>query len=559
MSNNTVLVVGGYGVFGSHLSSGLLRRGAFDVLVAGRSQRRAEAFCRSHGGRAMRLDRTAQDLAATVAAVRPAIVIDAAGPFQAYGRHLYALAEAAVACGAHYLDLSDDGAFTAGIASLDTAARARGVTVLSGASSVPALSSAAVEALAPGLEDIHLIESVILPGNRAPRGLSVIKSILTQVGQSIGVRRDGCADTVSGWSGLQRERLQAGVAAPLRHRWSSLIGAPDLVLFPKHYGARSVLFRAGLEVSVMHRGLGLLALLPRIGIFTSLDSLSRPLKTIAEWLAPLGTDRGGMAVRLFGLRSDGVAVRREWTLIAEAGNGPRIPALAAQVLCGKLLEGSLRPGARPCLGEVTLAEAEAAALADDLQVVFARSEVSLPPLFRLALEERFEALPRPVRDLHTVLHERRWSGSAGIERGSTWLAKLVCRLVGFPEAGEGVPVIVTMRRDGDREMWERRFGRRRFRSEMSLAGRPGSGVIYERFGPFRFRIDLTLDERGLHYPVGGARLLGVPLPRCLVPRSDTVESAAEGSASFDVSVSLPWVGKLVRYRGTLTPVKRLTE
>ncbi|HVG47745.1 MAG TPA: DUF4166 domain-containing protein [Rubellimicrobium sp.] len=554
MSNRTVLIVGGTGVFGSRLALGLLKEPGLDVLVAGRDLGAAAAFCRQHGGRSLRLDRTAPDLAEEIAALGPRVVIDAAGPFQGYGPKLYALAEAALACGAHYLDLSDDGGFTAGIAALDARAQARGVSLLSGASSVPALSSAAVEELIQGLDDIHLIESVILPGNRAPRGLSVIRAILAQAGQPMTVWRGGRWAEARGWSRPRRERLRAPGSAALPVRWGSLMGAPDLQLFPGRYGAKSVLFRAGLELPLLHHGLGALAWLVRLDLIRSLDGWAKPMRWAAGTVERFGTDRGGMEVRVLGTMPDGTPLRRRWTLMAEAGDGPHVPALAARVLCRKLLADQVAPGARPCLGEVNLAEVEAAA--SDLRVSFSRTEEQVQTIFQAALGGAFEALPAPVRDLHTVLDERRWDGTGTVARGASPLARLICAVVGFPKAGEGVHVSVVMRRQGDREVWERTFAGRRFRSVLSRAGPPGAGLVQERFGPFRFEIALRVDGQSLLYPVRRGSVLGLPLPRCLLPRSDTVETTWTDRAVFDVAISLPWVGDVVRYRGRLWPADR---
>lgn len=54
--SSTVLVLGGYGVFGGRLSRRLVARG-IDVLVAGRSLERARTFCAEHGGRPLAADR----------------------------------------------------------------------------------------------------------------------------------------------------------------------------------------------------------------------------------------------------------------------------------------------------------------------------------------------------------------------------------------------------------------------------------------------------------------------------------------------------------------------
>jgi saccharopine dehydrogenase-like NADP-dependent oxidoreductase len=91
----------------------------------------------------------------------------------------------------NYLDLSDDGAFAAGIAALNDAALEAGCFALSGVSSVPAISASAVRALSDGLSAIKTIETALLPGNRAPRGRSVIGSILSQAGEPLMVWQGG--------------------------------------------------------------------------------------------------------------------------------------------------------------------------------------------------------------------------------------------------------------------------------------------------------------------------------------------------------------------------------
>ena len=180
-----VLVVGGAGVFGSRLAEGLIRDSVPGVVIAGRSRVRLSAVATRIGSGFKVLDLDAPDLEDRISALTPAVVIDAAGPFQDYGDAPYRLARAALAAGAHYFDLSDDAAFTAGIAALDDAARASGLAVISGVSSVPALSAAAVRALSEGLARIDLIDSMILPGNRAPRGRSVMAAILAQAGKAL--------------------------------------------------------------------------------------------------------------------------------------------------------------------------------------------------------------------------------------------------------------------------------------------------------------------------------------------------------------------------------------
>jgi hypothetical protein len=311
-----------------------------------------------------------------------------------------------------------------------------------------------------------------------------------------------------------------------------------------------VAFRAGLELPVLHLGLWGLSFLVRWRILRSLEPLAALLRGIATLLEPFGTDRGGMIVRAVGRLPRGGHELRSWTLIAEAGDGPEIPALVARVLCRKALDRRLVSGARACLAEASLAEVldEAA----DLRVRTAASADAVVPLFRQSLGAAFGTLPERVRALHENVDTCRWEGHAEVETGRSFVAALVRRLVGFPGSGDAIAVSVEMRRDGDAELWIRDFGGARFRSEMRPAGPSGSGRITERFGPFRFAIPLAISPSALGFPVERGWFLGVPIPRFLLPTSETVEFEEAGAFRFDVSLSLPFFGKLVRYSGVLS-------
>ena len=547
-----MLIIGGYGVFGGKLADALSADPAFDVIVAGRSLQKAERFCEGKACRPLALDKAAPDFAKRIAAARPFILIDATGPFQAEDSTVYRTAEAALACGAHYLDLSDDGAFTSGIDVLDEAATAKGLTVLSGASSVPALSSAAVIALADGLTGIDHIESVILPGNRAPRGLSVVEAIVGQAGRPLATCRAGRWMPVTGWGERRTVSLEVPGERPVRNRWASFIGAPDLVLFPENFQARSVSFRAGLDLKLLHGGLALLSLPVRWGLVRSLSPLAPALKWIADRLEPFGSSTGGMKVSVTGRTPTGKPEHRNWTLIAKSGDGPSIPAIPAEIVCHKLAAGTVRPGARPCLGEFTLDEAEAALAR--LRTATARTTQATPFLFETVLGPGFTALPPEIRELHAITFARRWTGRARIARGRSLFSRLAGAFAGFPPAGENVPVTVEMTRRGNTETWVRTFGTRRFRSFLSPDGPPGSGQMGERFGLMRFRIGLNATSERLDYPVLSGRVLGIPLPGFLLPRSTTWESVdAEGRACFDVRLDLPLGGHVATYSGWLVP------
>ena len=348
-----VLVLGATGVFGSRLCERLLQLPSLNLTVASRSAEKAERLAARLQtttpdstviGRAVRIGK---DLDQSLELLRPQIVVHAAGPFQGQN---YGVAESSLAAGAHYIDLADSTTFVTGFERLDKRARAAGRLAITGASSVPGLSSTVVDSLAGQFQSLDMIDIGISPGNRAPRGHAVVEAILSYAGQPIPAWRNGGHARAFGWQGLRRRSLRG-----LGPRWLCDCDVPDLLLFPRRYRANHVRFGAGLELSVLHLGLWGLAGLCRVGLLPNLRRFTALLRYAAVWFEGFGTDRGGMYVRVKGTDLNGQLVTRTWSLVAERGHGPFVPILPATILVRKLANGSLaRIGAMPCLGLFTL-------------------------------------------------------------------------------------------------------------------------------------------------------------------------------------------------------------
>lgn len=82
-----------------------------------------------------------KDLSSQLRSLRPSVVINTCGPFQTSN---YSVAVCYLNHGVHYIDLADGRDFVTSITMLDNLAKGRNVTVISGASTVPGLSSAVV-------------------------------------------------------------------------------------------------------------------------------------------------------------------------------------------------------------------------------------------------------------------------------------------------------------------------------------------------------------------------------------------------------------------------------
>ena len=173
-----VVVLGAAGVFGSRIATRLAHDERFELLLAGRREQSLDDLRTSIGDVRMRtctLDTASPGFPVALAALQPQLVIHAAGPFQGQD---YRVAEACIDAGSDYIDLADGRDFVSGFSRLDERARNAGRLLVSGASSVPALSSAVVDALLPRFGAIESIEHAINPGNRTPRGDATVASIL---------------------------------------------------------------------------------------------------------------------------------------------------------------------------------------------------------------------------------------------------------------------------------------------------------------------------------------------------------------------------------------------
>jgi len=347
-----IIIIGGYGAFGARVAERLARERACEIVIGGRSAEKASQYAEQLA-RTAKAKVTHAPLDATTAtpdtirASGARALINASGPFQ---KQDYRLARACIAAGCHYIDLADARAFVTGITDLDAEARAANVSVVSGASSVPGLSSAVVQEFAGRFAKLDAVEIGISPGNSFDPGVATTASILSQVGKPF-VRLSGGREEIAyGWQGLHRHRFP-GIGA----RLMSNVDVPDLDLMPAHHPTlQTVRFAAGVEVALFHVGLWSLSWLVRAGLVADLAPLAAPLLGAKRSLRFLGSDRGGMFVTLRGRGSDGAPKELRWHLIARSGHGPYVPAIASVILAKRLVAGTgPAAGARPCFGLFT--------------------------------------------------------------------------------------------------------------------------------------------------------------------------------------------------------------
>jgi len=205
-----VLVLGAYGFFGSRICAALAKNPRIQLILAGRDLTKATAAAYQLGlsaNHAREVDATKPDLALLLRKLGVNVVIHTAGPYQGQG---YGVARSAIKAGCHYLDLADGRAFVNGITRLDAEARTAGVSIISGASSLPALTSAVVDKYRGEFKRLDSIRIGITSGALIP-GVATLRAILGYCGKPFRTLENGQWIDVHGWLDTQSHEFSKSV------------------------------------------------------------------------------------------------------------------------------------------------------------------------------------------------------------------------------------------------------------------------------------------------------------------------------------------------------------
>jgi saccharopine dehydrogenase-like NADP-dependent oxidoreductase len=348
-----ILVLGGYGFFGTRICAALARNPRVQLLIAGRSRDKATALAYQLGLRAENacaLDANSAQFSQTLRKLGIGTLIHTAGPFQEQG---YGVAQAAIQAGVNYLDLADGREFVGGIGRLDPAAKQANVFVVSGASSLPAFTSAVIDRYLPEFSRLDTVRLGITSGAVVP-GIATIRAVLGYCGQPFRVLENGQWTVEYGWL----DTVEHEFPKPVGSRPLGRCDVPDLDLLPKRYPSlRTVSFHAGYASRTAHGVAEWIAKRVRGGRLKSALPFAGVMFRVSRWLQPIASDRGAMFVTMDGIDPDGDPLSLTWNLVARENDGPNIPCAAAIVLANKVAAGRAPPsGAYPCMGMLTVEE-----------------------------------------------------------------------------------------------------------------------------------------------------------------------------------------------------------
>jgi saccharopine dehydrogenase-like NADP-dependent oxidoreductase len=353
MNKDKVLILGGYGNFGKRIAEALVKS-KIAIIISGRNEQKAQELAKNlnakypHSAIETAIFDVNSGLENYLKTHQILVVINTCGPFQ---NSDYYVAQKCIAAQVNYIDLSDGRDFVGEIGALDLAAKEKNILVVSGASSVPGLSSAVIEHYKNEFSAIDFLKFGISPGARAERGLATTKAILSYLGKPL-KPISGQKNKNYGWQNIYRQEYPK-----LGKRWMANCDIPDLDLFPKIYNIKNIQFSAGMESGFLHIGIWLVSWLVRLGLPIKLENHAKFLLKISHYFDFLGSDDGAMHMIFKGRDQSGRPMEIKWFLIAKSGDGPQIPCVPAIILAKKLIAGTLKSkGALPCVGMITLAE-----------------------------------------------------------------------------------------------------------------------------------------------------------------------------------------------------------
>lgn len=352
--NKKILILGASGNFGSKIAKGLANSN-IPIIIAGRKEQalidlknKIQQLNANASIEIVTFD-IKKELLQQLAILKPSVVINTCGPFQSAD---YSVASCCIGLGVHYIDLADGREFVTGIHdALDNAAKENNCLVISGASTVPCLSSAVLEYYKNEFASIESLIFGIAPGQKTDRGLATTKAILSYTGKQL-KPIPGSSKKMYGWQDLYRQAYPV-----LGKRWMANCDVPDLDLLPKYYGIQHIQFSAGIESSCLHLGLWILSWIVRFGLPINLEKHAEILLKASHLFDFLGSGDGGMHMIFFGKDNNGNQKTIKWFIIAKDGCGTHIPTIPAIILSKKIIQGKItHTGAVPCVNLVTLEE-----------------------------------------------------------------------------------------------------------------------------------------------------------------------------------------------------------
>lgn len=344
---NKIMVLGAYGTFGRIITNSLVQD-EYLVIGLGRDKAKLSQLQQELNSKYLEIlehELKGENLLDILHKFKPKVVINTCGP---YIKGDYQIITQCVKADINYIDLSDNRDYVCQAqAKLKYLIKNKRLSIIVGASTVPALSSAVVSAYRNKFSKLESLVYGISPGQKSPRGLATTKSILSYLGKRFGKKHNRF-----GWQGLYLAKFPN-----IGSRTMGFCDIPDLDLFPSYYNVKNIKFSAGMESKALHLCMWVCSWLVRLKIIRFTPGHARYLLKMSHWFDVFGSDNGGMHVKLSGLDKNLEKLTIKWFLEAYNGCGPQVPCVPSVFLAKNIVNQKFNKyGVMPCIDLISLEE-----------------------------------------------------------------------------------------------------------------------------------------------------------------------------------------------------------
>jgi hypothetical protein len=168
------------------------------------------------------------------------------------------------------------------------------------------------------------------------------------------------------------------------------------------------------------------------------------------------------------------------------------------------------------------------------------------PLFPSRLGGDFEHLDPRLQWVHSG-ESRDLRGTVTVERGTSFIAKILGMLTSLPPALENAPIQVRIEVKGDKERWIRIYPDKH--QMISTLSRDGNRLV-EQLGPASFTFRLVARDAGIDWRLEHVSMIGIPLPASWFQIFARVD-VQNGRYHFLIDSTLRGIGRIVCYEGLL--------
>ncbi len=332
----TVLVLGGYGRCGSRLVTLLSSDPAINCIAAGRNPP-----ANLQNKNVIALDANDRSSLKSTLANNIDFVVNVCGDLEKNGG---AIAQTCMESGIHYVDMGAGQEYANDFLKLNRQAAKNKVCLVTNAGASPVLSTILADHLAKEFERITHIHAAYSPGNRSVGARGSLYDLLKNIGKKIRIKERGRWQDNHSWSRAEKINFPK----PVGSRRLFLYEAIELETFPARYGANTVTFSTGFELSLFNLGTTWLAWRKRKKQGKRPEAYASLLASAAWWLRNFGSDKDALAVMMKG-EIAGQEVDHVAYLIGRSKSSLVIPCAPAASLIKKWVnQGIDKPGATSC-------------------------------------------------------------------------------------------------------------------------------------------------------------------------------------------------------------------